>query len=312
MKLSSAFAKYTRAAVGTLVCAIVASCVSVDIPVANLGVHAVKNPSVIERGRYLVYGPAHCGACHGDPARDEQRGQGREIPLSGGRRLSASWLGSFVAPNLTSDPIAGIGLLSDDTLVQILRYGVSRHGTRRLAPFMSFAGLADDDLQAILSFLRTLPPVANPVPQNDMSRLGAFALKEVIKVEVPSAPPAWHFAPTHSAEYGRYLAYAVANCHGCHTLRSKVTGSFVGPAFAGGMRIRESTGIFTSPNLTPIGTGIMRNRTEAEFIELFRARGIAQCHSPMPWGELARMTDVDLGAIFLYLGSLLPANTPQS
>jgi hypothetical protein len=90
-----------------------------------------------------------------------------------------------------------------------------------------------------------------------------------------------------------------------------MTGAFVGHPFTGGMELKDSTGIFHPPNLTPIATGVMRGRTEEQFIQLFRLRAAAQCDSPMPWWAFAHMTDDDLGAIFRYLKTLPPADTPN-
>ena len=286
------------------------SCATLEAPSASHDVHVLDDPRVIERGRYLVYGPAHCSACHGDPARDAEMRQGHEIPLSGGRVFELGPLGTIVAPNITSDPVVGIGALSDDILVRSLRYGISRHG-KPLVPFMSFADLTDADLQAILSFLRTVPPVARPVPPRDLSWLGAVVF-ELVLDPVGPAQPITSRSPERTADYGRYLARTVANCHGCHTQRSKLTGAFIGPPFAGGMEIEEAGLKFVSPNLTPIATGFLHSSTEQEFIERFRVVGRSKAGSPMPWESFARMTDTDLGAIYRYLRALEPAETPRS
>src|SRR5262249_11837170 len=161
---------------------------------------------------------------------------GAEIPLSGGRRFDLGFLGNVVVPNITADPDAGIGALSDDDLVRSLRYGVS-HTARPLIPFMPFAEMADRDLQSIISFVRVVPPVPDVVHPGDLSWLGSLAVSVVLKPQSPKVPPPVEMVPQRSAEYGRYLAHTVANCHGCHTQRSKLTGAFVGPPFAGGMKL---------------------------------------------------------------------------
>jgi mono/diheme cytochrome c family protein len=276
-------------------------------PVTDL--RALNDPDLVERGRYLVYGPAHCAACHGDPARETEMRQGREIPLSGGRSFELGPLGTIVVPNITSDPVAGIGTLDDETLVRSLRFGISRHG-EPLVPFMSFADMADDDLQAVLSFLRTLEPVARPVPPNGLTWLGRLVVRFVLHSPAPD-PPAKRVARARDPEYGRYLAMTVANCHGCHTQRSKLTGAFVGPAFAGGMEFEEAGRRFVSPNLTPVASGFLHSSTEAEFIDRFRVVGRRVAGSPMPWESFARMTDVDLSAIYSYLKTLEAVETPK-
>lgn len=287
------------------------SCASAPQRPPGNAIRASTDPQIIERGRYLVYGPAHCASCHGDPARESELRQGMEVPLSGGRRFDLGLLGTLVAPNITADPVAGVGALSDDALVSSLRYGISRSG-RPLAPFMPFADLADRDLQAIISFLRTVSPAPESAPPSDLSWLGSFALNVMLEPQGPTAPPPPDITAERSAHYGRYLAHTVANCHGCHTLRSKLTGAFVGPAFAGGMRMAEPGGTFVTPNLTPISAGILDSLNEQEFVRHFRARAQLQTQSPMPWPAFARMTDDDLGAIYRYLRTLPPSPTPQS
>jgi mono/diheme cytochrome c family protein len=227
---------------------------------------------------------------------------GTEIPLSGGRVFDLGLAGKILAPNLTSDAETGIGALSDDTLVRSVRYGISRQG-RPLAPFMSFANLADADLIAILSYLRTLPPVRHAVPANTLSWAGSFALHFVIDPQVPSTAPQARMPAARTAEYGRYLAYTVANCNGCHTKRSTLTGAFVGRPFAGGMHFEEAGGTFIAPDLRPVPNGVL-DCTEQEFIARFRVPGRAQSGSPMPWNAFERMADADLGAIYAYLRSL--------
>jgi mono/diheme cytochrome c family protein len=284
------------------------SCATTESPPTRYDIRALADPKLIERGRYLVYGPSHCAACHGDPARETEMRYGGEIPLSGGRVFDLGPLGRVVAPNITSDSITGIGALSDDTLVRSLRYGISRRG-RPLVPIMSFADLSDDDLRAVLSFLRTLPSVARTARQTQLSWLGTLAVNVVLHPARPMRPVPPRVMPERSAEYGRYLAHTVANCYGCHTRRSRLTGAFVGPDFGGGMEFEEHGRHFVAPNLTPIPTGVVQASTEEQFIQRFRSREKSGILSPMPWEAFARMTDSDLAAIYRYLRTLPPAES---
>jgi mono/diheme cytochrome c family protein len=298
-------------AVIAMACITATSCTTVSVSPDDYGIRASSDPEVIDRGRYLVYGPAHCASCHGTPARESELRREKEIPLSGGRTFELGVLGTLVAPNITSDSTAGIGALSDDALVRSLRYGISRHG-RPLVPIMSFTDLADDDLRAILSYLRSVPPVSQRALPHRLSMLGNFGVNFLLKRQGPVQPPPSRIAPTPTAQYGRYLAHTVANCNGCHTQRNKLTGGFAGPAFAGGLVLEEPEQTFVTPNLTPIASGIMTQLTENEFIERFRVRGRVSAGSPMPWEAYARMTENDLAAIYRYLRTLKPASTPSS
>jgi mono/diheme cytochrome c family protein len=265
-------------------------------------IQASGDPAVIARGKYLAHGAAHCVDCHGDPARRADVEAGREIPLSGGFEFKLP-LGIIRPANITSDRETGIGAVSDGQLARALRHGVGSNG-RALAPFMPFADLSDSDLTAIISYLRTLPPVRNPVTRHSLNPLGHAVMALVIKPKGPSAPPPAQMTAAPTAEYGRYLVHSVGNCVGCHTRMDMRTGALIGPPLAGGAEhlSHSKPGTkFVTPNLTPDPrTGRIANWTEEVFVARFKmARGAEG--SPMPWPAFGRMNDDDLRAIYRYL-----------
>jgi hypothetical protein len=70
-----------------------------------------------------------------------------------------TWQGS-ISRNITSHPVSGIGGWSDDEIKRAITEGISRDGTK-LGPPMGFAwyaGLTEPDLNAIIAYLRTVPP----------------------------------------------------------------------------------------------------------------------------------------------------------
>src|SRR5262245_54630812 len=85
---------------GFLLCSLVA-CAHLPARSDSDGMDATDKPELIERGHYLVYGPAHCVACHGDPTRENERLAGAEVPLSGGKSFDLGIAGTAVAPNIT-------------------------------------------------------------------------------------------------------------------------------------------------------------------------------------------------------------------
>jgi mono/diheme cytochrome c family protein len=264
---------------------------------------ASGDPAVIARGRYLVYGPAHCSECHGDPGRAAASG---EVPLSGGREMKLP-IGIFRPANITTDVETGIGALSDGQLARALRHGVRRDG-KALLPFMPFANLSDEDLTAVISFLRAQAPVRHPVQTRSLNVLGHGVMGLLIKPEGPRGPVPASVPAAATPAYGKYLAHDVANCVGCHTRRDLRTGAFVGAPFAGGLHFpseKDPRVTFVTPNLTFAKTGRITSWTE----ELFIARvhtGQGADGSPMPWAAFARMSERDLGAIYRYLQSLPP------
>lgn len=270
-------------------------------------IRASSDPAVIARGRYLVHGPAHCTACHGDPKRRADFEAGRDGPLSGGLEFKLP-VGVIRSANITADPRAGIGGLRDEEIARALRFGVRRDG-RPLVPFMPFADVSDDDLRAIISYLRTQPAVPSPVTTRSLNPLGHAVDAFVLAPAGPSGPVPAKVAIGPTAAYGKYLVNSVANCAGCHTKRDLRTGAFTGPKLAGGL---ETTSHdipgrkFVSPNLTPhAGTGRITSWTEDIFVARLRTGKGAE-GSPMPWSSFARMTDDDLRAIYRYLRSLAP------
>src|SRR6187402_2503418 len=89
-------------------------------PVVSLNIAASRDRAVIERGRYLVTGPGHCGECHGASTGKEIRD---EHSLSGGYAFQLP-VGVFHVPNITADTVTGNRRYSDSELARILRYGV--------------------------------------------------------------------------------------------------------------------------------------------------------------------------------------------
>lgn len=273
-------------------------------------IEAVNDSAVIERGKYLVYGAAHCVSCHVPMDKYELAESGAEIPLSGGWELDIP-LGKIRAPNLTPDPETGIGNISDGELARSMRYLVnSRH--KYMLPLMPFQELSDDDVQAIISFLRSQPPVNNEVPETEFTFLGKMLLAMgVLSPEGPENTPPESMKPDSSMRYGKYLAKSVANCFGCHTARSEKDGQIIGEPYAGGMYFLPDPLFrnygFISPNITPDKeTGIMANWDKDAFIARFKSGIKVRKHSPMPWGLYARMDTMELKALYRYISNLDP------
>ena len=271
-------------------------------------VHASTDPDVIAQGKYLVYGPAACAYCHVPKSDWTRLDAGAELPLRG-LHLFRLPLGDLYSANITPDPETGIGRRTDGELARILRHGVRADG-RSAFPFMEYQNLSDEDLTALVSFLRSQPPIRNDVPDHQLSPLGkalmAFAIGPKGPDETPmrNSPP-----PVTSVARGAYLANSVASCASCHTDRNRRDGSFVGPKFAGGQMMdvaADETKVFVPPNLTPDpDTSPIGQWTEEAFLVRFRQGEVVK-GSPMPWGAYARMTEDDMRSVFRYLRTLPP------
>lgn len=281
---------------------------------------ASTDSAVIARGKYLVYGPAHCSSCHVANFDDLVAGdQGKQIDLKGGIRFPMGPLGAMYTRNLTPDATTGIGRYTDEQLFRMMRHGIRPNGQASMPVLMPFWKMADDDLVAVVSYLRSIAPVENNVPENEWTFMGKAvrALTPTFKpIEDPAAPKvAPPMAPT--IERGEYLANYVTNCVGCHTQRDLMTYQATAPEFAGGMEFEpwpefytylksDPTAWIRTPNITPDPeSALARYKTPEEFIARFR-QGRLVSFSPMDWGPFSRMSDEDITAIWMYLNSLDP------
>lgn len=122
------------------------------------------------RGKYLVDNVAHCSECHTP--------RNALMALKGGNSLySGAMLGSWHAPNLTSDPVSGLGGWSDRDLAQYLQTGhvdgkAQAAGPMAEAVTNSLQYLHADDIKAIITYLRTLPAVRDPAQTKAASDFG--------------------------------------------------------------------------------------------------------------------------------------------
>jgi mono/diheme cytochrome c family protein len=233
---------------------------------------------------------------------------GEDVPLSGGFRFDIP-PGQFYAPNLTPDVETGLGTVSDNAIARALREGVGHDGLA-LLPFMEMQGLADDDLQAVVSYLRTQAPVRNSVPPHQYTIIGKVIKATVLANPVgPSTPPLAQSPRGASVETGRYLAESVALCWSCHTERNMMTGAITGPRYGGTTgftEVYDPEHSWSPPNITnDPETGRLGSMSEDQFVTRFRQGRLIPL-SPMPWQAYSRMAEEDLRAIYRYLKSIPP------
>lgn len=274
---------------------------------------ASTEPEVIARGRYLVHGPAHCAQCHSGTDR-ENPAQVLTEPLHGGLSFEMGPIGTRYARNLTPDPETGIGRYTDAQLARAVRTGVMPDGEVSIFMAYSIASLSDEDLTAVISYLRSLPPVRREVPPGHygllakvLLRFGAFTI-----VPNPVAGPA-HVPPSDepSVARGQYLAEHAAFCVSCHTANDPATFRPVGPKFAGGTpepsHGADSDHEYAAPNLTSSPVGFTGKNDEEAFLARFKT-GRRYTSSIMPWENLGNMTEADLRSIYRYLRTVPPVD----
>ncbi|MGB4849749.1 MAG: hypothetical protein WBP41_17620, partial [Saprospiraceae bacterium] len=259
-------------------------------------IHASSDSAVIARGHHLVMVTAHCGDCHYQPGDSLLVVKGEDFHLAGGGFPFVFPGGTFYSRNISSDKETGIGNLKDEEIARALRYGVKHDGTV-LIPAMEFQNISDEDLTAIISYLRTTPPVNHKVPDNNFNLFGKAILAFMIKPENPIKTPPAKMIPDTTAEYGEYLARFVSGCRSCHTERNPNTGTYIGGEFAGGPAepIKgDPPRMLYSANLTPDPkTGVLYNWTFEKFKDRFH-QGSSIKESIMPWPAFKKMNDTEL------------------
>jgi cytochrome c553 len=244
-------------------------------------------PEQIARGEYLVN--IACVGCHSQVGPDG-RPTG-EHPLSGGWNIAEAegfgFIGDMVTENLT--PGGKLGSYSDGELFRVLRYNIDKQGQELgMMSFLPYRELSNDDTEAIIAYLRSLPPVPTTgVTGDKMNFLGAVMSGAGLFGETPPPAPSIVNAPPQgvNAEYGKYVA-TFGECRGCHG--TDMTGT-------------EATAVSPAiPNPRVFVSAI----TLEEFIQTMRTgvRPNGTAFSPaMPWENASKMTGEDLAALYLYL-----------
>lgn len=240
---------------------------------------AVPDDSVtLARGEHLVRS-IPCGVCH-------------EEDLGGKVFADAGPFALLSAPNLTSGRGGRQPPLSDQEWELAIRHGVRRDSTSLLImPSEVFHAISDQDMAAMIAYLKRLPPVDREVPPTKLRVVGRSLLGlGQVPLAADTTPRTAHVASvdtTMGAAYGRYLVTIMA-CQGCHG--AALSGS---PAFG-----PEEP---PASNITPGGIG---HYTEADFFRALR-EGVrppgTQLHTAMPWQYFRNLSDGELRSIWMHL-----------
>lgn len=139
-------------------------------------VEGITDPAeraIAERGRYLVL-TADCSGCHSTPG---PQGPEPGYYLAGGMKFVSNTHGGRVSRNLTPDKETGLGARTPDDVKRVLRSGVFPDG--RPIPHMSmpwpfFSNWSDEDLHAVIAYLRHIKPVHHVIPPAEPGRADAL------------------------------------------------------------------------------------------------------------------------------------------
>lgn len=181
-----------------------------------------------ERGAYLARSGG-CVSCHTNAA-------AKGPALAGGAPLDTPF-GTFVPPNITPHPVAGIGRWTIQDFARAVRQGVSPEGDPYYPVFTYsfYAGFTDQDIADLWEAFRTVPPVAEAAPVHDVGF--PFSFRSGLKLwraNYLDAPVTDALMGTSSPwNRGRVLVEGAAHCAACHTGRNLAGGLKDSARFAG-------------------------------------------------------------------------------
>jgi mono/diheme cytochrome c family protein len=247
-----------------------------------------------------------CSSCHAVP------GQPDLTRLGGGLAIPTPF-GTFYAPNISPDPVDGIGRWTEAQFVRAVTQGVSPAGFHYFPvfPYTSYQHARVADVRDLFAYLRTLAPVSGKVRDHDVPfpfdiRRNIGIWKWLFMDGKPFAPDA-----ARSARWNRgaYLVNSLGHCAECHSPRNFLGGIVAAQRFAGGPNPEGEGWV---PNITRNGIGDWNETDIAYFLET----------GQMPDGDTAggsmvrviknisQLGSEDRAAIAEYIKSLPPVEGP--
>lgn len=234
------------------------------------------------RGQHIATAISKCADCHRED-------------FGGGQFIDEAPVARLYAPNLTRGKGGIAAAYTDVDWERAIRHAVRPNGDGlKFMPSLEFQFLSDDDLAALIAYLKSRPPVDREPATNSIGPIGRALYLKGDLVLIPAERVAHDNHPTPvpmavSAEYGHYLA-EVGGCTGCH-----------GEGLSGGKIPGTPPDWKPAANITPSGIG---HYTEEDFFRALR-EGKRPAGTPidslMPFRFTKLMTDDEIRALFMFL-----------
>jgi mono/diheme cytochrome c family protein len=254
-----------------------------------------------------IFNAGGCSSCHAVP------GQPDRTRLGGGLAIPSPF-GTFYAPNISPDPVDGIGRWSAADFVEALTRGISpdRENYFPAFPYTAYRHAKIGDIRDLFAYLKTLAPVAGKVRGHDIAfpfniRRNITIWKWLFMDDESFKPD-----PARSAQWNRgaYLVNALAHCAECHSPRNFLGGIIAAQRFAGGP---NPEGKGSVPNITQKGLSDWSAVDIAYLLETGQTPD-----GDSVGGSMARvirntsqLSVADRNAIADYIKSLPPADGPS-
>ena len=273
-----------------------------DLPVPDLQIR--QTPERLARGEYLANAVYGCIYCHSERDWELFGGPPKRGRIGAGGELfdqSLGLSGMIVSPNITPYALAD---WSDGEIYRAIVNGLHKDGYAffPIMPFDVYLFLPQEDIYAIIAYIRTLEPVESVTPPRDPSLMMQF----IGNVRALPADP-WEIDESNPAQRGERMA-VIAGCRFCHTPVDERAQGLPGMTLAGGRAMAANGTTVYSANITPDEATGIGDWTEDYFIARFKAfetnryrADTVGYQTQHAWTEYAKMTESDLADIYAYL-----------
>jgi cytochrome c5 len=262
-------------------------------PLAALDLDAIAAERSAARGQHLVESRYGCVECHG-------------VDFGGGVMIDDPAIGLLRGPNLTLGSGGRTAAWTAADWDRKVRHGVEPSGAGGWMPTDDFAGMSDQELADVITWIRSRPPVDSPYVPPALGPLGKVlvatgeltlpAERYAARTEHPGLPP----ATAATAEFGAHLAGICTGCHRAGLEGGPIPGAPPGWAPAANLTIGPG-GTFGTYSLETfdrlIRTGL---RPDGDSVR-------APMDLMAKYG--AKMTPIEVEALFLHIKSLPPMPT---
>lgn len=249
-----------------------------------------------------VFWAGGCASCHAAPG----SGAEAKLVLAGGQKFPSPF-GTFLAPNISSDPSAGIGAWSVPEFGNAVLRGVSPNGAHYFPafPYTSYNKASVQDIVDLKAFMDVLPADATPSQPHEVGF--PFNIRRSVGLwKLLFLNDEWQLqdAPSDQLERGRYLVEALGHCTECHTARNGL-GGLERAAWLAGAPNPDGKG--RVPNITPGALDWVKVDIAAYLSTGFTPEyDSAGGHMALVVESLAKLPEEDVAAIADYL-TVIPA-----
>lgn len=258
----------------------------VDVPIAP--VNLASFDSNLERGEYLFV-TRGCSECHGT------RGEGKVV-------IDDPSTGLYVySPNITRGGGGAAATYSDTDWIALLRHGLKPGRTPAyIMPSEDYAQMADEDVAALVTFIRSMPASAERKAELRIpllvKALYAAGIAQDAAEKIDHTKVAPKRVPDDTHAQGEYISKTCVGCHGQGLSGGPIPGA--PPAWP------------AAANLTSANDSAMTTRYGSleQFRQMMRTgkRADGTSIGVMPFESLRAMSDTELDALFGFLKTLQP------